>query len=135
MKYIARYGPRLVQREYEQAMVELHSHTLPPREKLDEDFVRRRELDLNIDYRLGTAFPAERRDELWRIQKRIEKKRLRLAASWLAALVEPRQFIGSANRVAKFVVAEYGKVLAPDELEAYFGADEVAYPSLPLDDG
>ncbi|HTT12128.1 MAG TPA: hypothetical protein VMG60_14650 [Burkholderiaceae bacterium] len=133
MKHSFRHGPRLTQREYEQAVVELHSGAFAKNERNDA-FIGRRELDLNIDYRLGTAFPSERRDELWRIQRRIEKRRLRLSICWLAGRLVPRTFLARrANRVARFVVDEYAKALTPDELEAYFGADEVASPSLPVD--
>jgi hypothetical protein len=122
----------LTQREYERAVVALQGTASA--HPGDDDFIRRRELDLNIDYRLGTAFPPDRREALWRIQQRVEQRRLRLAASWLAAMLTPRLLLGRANRIARFVVDEYAKVLTPDELEAYFGVDMVANPSLPLDD-
>ena len=133
MKNPPQHGRRLTQREYERAVVALHGEARAGQAG-DEALVRRRELDLNIDYRLGAAFPPERRDALWQIQQRIEQKRLRLAASWMAAMFTPRMLHGRANRIARFLVDEYGKVLTPDELGAYFGADEVVNPSLPLDD-
>lgn len=133
MRYPPQHGRRLTQREYERAVVALHGEARTGRAG-DEALIRRRELDLNIDFRLGTAFPAERRDALWQIQQRIERKRLRLAASWMAAMFTPRLLQGQVNRIARILVDEYGKVLTPNELEAYFGADEVPNPSLPLDD-
>lgn len=127
------HGRRLTQREYERAVVALYGQARDGQAG-DEASVRRRELDLNIDYRLGTGFPPERRDALWQIQRRIEHKRLRLGASWMASMITSRILHGRANSIARFLVSEYGKVLTRDELEAYFGADEVANPSLPLDD-
>lgn len=124
------HGRRLTPREYERAVVALHSQ--PRAGNAGEDAgVRRGELDLNIDYRLGTAFPQELRDALWQIQQRIEQKRRRLAASWLVAMFTPRLREGHVNGIARLLVDEYSKVLSPEELKAYFDNDDPANPSLP----
>ena len=115
------HGRRLTQREYEQAIVGLYTSQPPAPGRAGDANVRRRELDLTIDHRLGIDFPPDRRDALWRIQQRIERKRLKLAASWLASLVMPRVLDKRANRVAQFVLREYAQVLTPEEMQAYFG--------------
>jgi hypothetical protein len=72
------HGPRLTDEEYEKRIIELH-RDLPPMPTKDQDReVRRLELDLAIDHRLGRDFPRERRDALWAVQQRVEKKRVRL---------------------------------------------------------
>lgn len=115
------HGRRLTQREYEQAIVGLHTSQPSAPHRAAEAQVRRRELDLMIDHRLGVDFPPDRREALWRIQQRIERRRLRLAAWWLASLVVPRALDKGANRVAQFVLDAYAQVLSPEEMHAYFG--------------
>jgi hypothetical protein len=115
------HGRRLTQREYEQAIVALYTSQPSALEPDAVARVRRRELDLTIDHRLGTEFPSDRRDALWQIQQRIERKRLRLLASWLASLAVPRLIDKRANQVAQFVLDEYAQVLTPEEMRAYFG--------------
>lgn len=112
------HGRRLTQREYEQAIVDLH--TAAP-DRSGEARTRRRELDLTIDHRLGVDFPAERREALWRIQQRVEARRARLAAWWLVSLIAPRLLNRRASRVSSFVLDEYAKALTPEEMQAYFG--------------
>lgn len=126
------HGPRLTLREYERAIVDLHSGAAPEGRRGDEERIKRRELDLTIDFRLGTRFPAHRRAKLWRTQQLINKKHARFAASWVADFLMQHLLHRRANIIARFVVDQYAKVLTGDELEAYFGADEVRRPSLPL---
>jgi hypothetical protein len=128
------YGPRLSQREYEQRIAELYSGTPPVPSREEDESLRRRELDLTIDYRLGADFPAARREALWHIQQRVEKKRLRLTLHWLSSLLSRLWLYKRANRVAKYIVDEYGKVLNKEELRAYFGAEESDSPALPIDE-
>ena len=116
-----KHGRRLTQREYEQAIVGLHTSPLSASDRAAESHTRRRELDLMIDHRLGIDFPPDRRDALWLVQQRVNSKRLRLAAWWLASLVMPRMLDKRANRVAQFVLHEYAKVLTSEEMRAYFG--------------
>lgn len=126
------HGRRLSQREYEVAIADLHSH--PTAAKNDRDaYVRRRELDITIDFRLGINFPASRRDDLWRVQQSIEERRLKSTAMWIVGALTPKRLFTGANGVAKFVVDQYATVLTAEELRAYFGSEEVRYPSLPFD--
>lgn len=127
------HGPRLSQREYEKRIVALYTGLPPSPGKEQEARIRRQELDLTIDHRLGRNFPQARRDVLWEIQQRVEKKRARLTLSWLTRLVSGKLLYRRANKVAQFVVDEYAKVLTPEELHAYFGKEEAKHPTLPID--
>jgi hypothetical protein len=127
------HGPRLSQREYERRIAELYSGLPAVPSKEEEIRLRRRELDLTIDYRLGQDFPRERREALWEIQRRVERKRLQLGLHWLAHFISSKWLYNRANKVAKFVVDEYAKVLTKEELRAYFGPEDSEQPTLPVD--
>ena len=127
------YGSRLSQREYERRIAELYSELVPVPSKEEEKRLRRCELDLTIDYRLGQNFPRDRRETLWKIQQRVEKKRLRLGLHWILQVISGKWLYKRANKVAQFVVDEYAKVLSKEELHAYFGPEESERPSLPID--
>lgn len=120
-----KHGIRLTRREFEDAIANLYQR------EADEEAIQRRELDLTIEYRLGTQFPADRREQLWQVHQRIEKYRLRLAAKWLAGVVVAKWRRRQGTRMAQVVINEYAKVLTPEELIMYFGSDEVGNPSLP----
>ena len=133
MKNNIGHGPRLSDREYEKLIVELYSGLPPIPSKQKEASVRRRELDLTIDYRLGQDFPKERRDALWDIQQRVEKRRLRLVFHWLLHFISYRWVYARANKLAGYLVDEYSKVLTKDELQAFFDLRENEQPTLPID--
>lgn len=127
------HGARLSEREYEMRIVELHAGLPPaPGQEAQQD-ISRRELDLAIDYRLGQDFPSERREALWNIQQRVEKKRLRLMLHWLLHFISYRWLYGRANKLAGYLVDEYAKVLTKDELQAFFGLGENEQPTLPIE--
>lgn len=127
------HGPRLSEREYERRIVELYSGLPPSPGKQLQEHIRRCELDLNIDCRLGRDFPHERREALWDIQQRIEKNRFRLILPWLFHSISYKWLHQDANKLARHLVEEYSKVLTKEELEAYFGSAESKNPILPLD--
>lgn len=126
------HGPRISAEEYEQRIIDLHS-THSPTSRAQEREVQRKELDLAIDHRLGTHFPAERRDALWAAQERIDKKRLRLMFKYLFRRFLARGLAREAQGVARELVQEYGRVLSPAELEDFLGREEVRDPALPID--
>ncbi|HEX5336900.1 MAG TPA: hypothetical protein VFW53_00505 [Gallionella sp.] len=127
------HGPRLSQREYEKCIVALYSELPNARDRQQKREARRRELDLTIDFRLGKEFPKERRDALWDIQQRVESKRLMLMLYWLLRFISHKWLYQKANRVARYVIDEYAKVLSREELQAYFGTEECENPSLPIE--
>jgi len=127
------HGSRLSDREYEQQIVALYDGLQPSPGKETEAKIHRRELDLTIDHRLGKDFPEARRDELWNIQQRVEKKRLRLMFHWLLHFISYRWLYARANKLAGYLVDEYAQVLTKDELQAFFDLGENERPALPID--
>lgn len=127
------YGPRLTNEEYEKRIVELQRGlpTLPDR-RLDEE-VRRQQLDLAIDHRLGCNFPMARREALWAIQQRVETRRLRLAFKYLLKKLFRKALVSGAQNLAGYMVEEYAKELTGAELRSFFDLREGERPELPVD--
>ena len=127
------YGQRTSDDEYERRILDLY-RSLPPLPSPDQDRdVRRQELDLAIDHRLGRNFPAERRAALWAVQQRVEKKRLRLGMKYLLRRLKARLFTHDAQSLAGYVSEEYGKVLSPEELNRFLDLKNDEPPALPVD--
>ncbi|MCY3749767.1 MAG: hypothetical protein OXG54_00030 [Gammaproteobacteria bacterium] len=127
------FGPCLSIEEYEKKIHDLYSQ-LPPEPSREEDkSVRRQELELTIDHRLGRNFPQERREALWTIQQQVERKRLLLLGRYLLKRIFPSSISKGAQRLANGVVKEYSKVLNQREIESFFGEDEARRPTLPIE--
>ena len=127
------YGPRLTDDEYERRIIELH-RGLPPMPTTDQDReVRRRELELAIDHRLGRDFPRERREALWAAKERVEKKRLWLGVKFLVKKLFSQNVNREAQGLAGYMVDEYATVLNTAELESFFGLKKGQRPVLPID--
>jgi hypothetical protein len=129
------YGPRLSDEEYDRAIVTLHEK-LPAMPTREEDrTARRTELDLAIDHRLGRRFPQAKRDALWQVVQRVERRRLRLIGRHLVSRVLPfgrRERERAGQGLAGVLVEQFSQVLSDRELESFF---ELAGspPSLPVD--
>jgi len=133
MPEVSDHGPRLTDEEYERRIIEIH-RGLPPLPTEEQDrLVRRMELDLAIDHRLGRGFPQERRELLWAIQQRVEKKRLRLALTYPFRWLFAKRLARGAQGLADYLVDEYAKVLTQTELRTFFGLEEGQQPALPID--
>jgi hypothetical protein len=122
------HGPVLSDAEYERRIVRLYEDMPAKPSKEFDAHIRRRELDLQIDHRLGCLFPPERRDALWEAQQRVESRRLRLAIVSLTRAVLPRNLGRGASRLAGFAVDEYAKVLSPEELQRFVAPGDGAKP-------
>jgi len=133
MKQELDYGPRLTDDEYEQRIIELHRGLPPMPTKAQDEAIRRRELELAIDHRLGRNFPPERRAALWAVRQRVEKKRLRFAFRHLLRRLFGGPVAPSAQRLAGDLMDEYAKVLSAPELERFLGVREGGRPALPID--
>lgn len=133
MKTELDHGLCLSGEEYDKRIVELHAILPPTLSPEMERQVRRKEMEIAIDYRLGCNFPKHRRDQLWEVQERVEKRRGRLMFKYLFRRFFSKVFAHSAQNLAGYVVDEYAKVLSREELEKYFGKDEVRNPALPID--
>ncbi len=127
------HGPRLSGKEYEKRIVELQRDLPPLPSREQERQVQRQELELAIDHRLGRDFPLHRREALWAINKRVDKKRLRLMFKYFLRRFLAKSFARDAQGLAGFLVDEYSKVLSEAELESFFGKEEARNPSLPMD--
>jgi hypothetical protein len=131
---VCSYGPRLTGEEYDRRIVALHSGlpAIPSREQ--DRQVRRAALDLAVDHRLGRDFPRDRRNALWAVQDRLDRKRAKLMAAYLLKRLFGQSLAPQARGLAGYVVDQYATVLNPSELESFFGAEEVRSPGLPVDD-
>jgi hypothetical protein len=115
------HGPRLSTAEYERRLVALYSGR-PAMPSLDEqEFLRRQELEFAIDHRLGTGFPADRRDAMWAVAQRVEKHRLAFGLKRLVSGLAHRALPAGARGLVRRLRSEYAAVLSPDELEAFLG--------------
>jgi len=127
------HGPRLTDDEYFKKITELHGNLPPSPTREQERRVRRQELELAIDHRLGRDFPFHRREALWAIQQRVERKRLRLIFKYFLRKLFTKSLARDAQGLASYLIDEYSKVLSKTELEDFFGAEEVRHPILPID--
>jgi hypothetical protein len=122
------HGERLSGSEYDRRVVELHEGLPPNPPKEVQRQLRRAELELAIDHRLGRDFPPERREALWKIQEQVERRRKRLVFRLLSNIVRTGSLERAADRLAQDTVAAYGRVLTPAELDAFFGEAETRDP-------
>lgn len=127
------HGPRLSDEEYDRLIVELHGNLPANPTKAQDRQTRRQELDLAIDHRLGRNFPHSRREALWAIQERIERKRIKLIFKYILKRVFSKSLAREAQGLAGYLVDEYAKVLNNIELENFFGTEEARRPALPID--
>lgn len=127
------HGPRLSGEEYDRAIVALYSGMPPAPSRQQQRELRRRELDLAIDYRLGRNFPRSRRDALWAVQQKVERRRLRLMFKYLLRRLFAKSLIRDAQGLAGYLVEAYATVLDQAELEQFFGREEARHPALPID--
>lgn len=129
------FGKRLTEDEYQKAITDLYQK--PPLSisaEAWEQKVRRREFDLTIDHRLGLNFPEDRRNELWKIQEKIDKQRYYLTFKYLFRKIFAKQIVRDVQGLAGVLVDEYAKILTPEELQQYFGLRPGERPVLPIDD-
>ncbi len=125
------HGPRLSGEEYDKGIITLHSNLPPAPSRGQQRRVRRQELELAIDHRLGHDFPFGRREALWAIQQRVERKRFRLIFWHFLKRFSPKSLARRAQGLSSYLVEEYAKELSESELQCYFGAEEARRPALP----
>ena len=109
---VANYGPRLTQAQYDQRICSLPRNPLT---REDELAIKRETMDISIDYKLGQNFPADRREQLWAVQKKFEKNfTLNLVK---AVVTSPWDIFGG---LSKPMVRGFAKVLTFDETKQFF---------------
>ena len=127
------YGPRLTDQDHARLVRDLYLG-IPAMPLRDFDrTIRRKELDLAIDHRLGCDFPQDRREAMWAVAERVERKRGRLIFRHLVRRLLPHSLANGANGLAGFMVDEYAKVLSPAELQEFFDLLPGERPVLPID--
>lgn len=135
MKDASYHGSHLTDEEYERRIHKLYSGLPSMPTKEQEMKVRHLELELAIDHRLGVDFPKERREALWAIQQRVEKKRLQLAFRYLFRRFFAKRLVRDTHGLANYLIDEYAKVLTKTELESFFQFQDGVRPVLPIDMG
>ncbi|TSA50657.1 MAG: hypothetical protein D4R48_01005 [Nitrosomonadales bacterium] len=127
------YGLRLSDEEYDERIIELHRGMPLTFSKEQELKIRQQELELAIEHRLGRDFPRSKREALWAIQQKVDKKRFRLIFKYMLRKFFASSLARDAQGLAGYLVHEYAKVLSQKELESFFGAEESRHPALPID--
>ena len=127
------YGPHLSDEEYDEQIIELHRGMPPTLSREQELQIRRQELELAIEHRLGRDFPRPKREALWAIQQKVDKKRFRLIFKYILRKFFASSLARDAQGLAGYLVHEYAKVLSKKELESFFGVEEAHHPALPID--
>lgn len=117
------HGQKLTPAEYERAVISLYQSALGTGDTAEERrSLRRSELNLQIDHRLGVDFPQFRREEMWRIQEQAERRRLRNLAKSLLVRLLPRSFaLSRLSRLTDLLISDYSRVLTPEELRDFLG--------------
>ncbi len=123
MTDIPNHGRRLSEDEYQRSIVSLYSDIQTNNPRDQQQLIRRKELDLTIDFRLGVDFPQERREALWSVQQSIEKRRIFLMAGWLLRKLFSNLLNQQSKSMADYIVNQYSKVLTSSEMCAFFGED------------
>jgi len=106
--------------------------------KEEDREIRRKELNLAIDHRLGIKFPQNRRDQLWEVKEHVERRRLSLGLKYVFKKVLMRKavskgLVDKANGLAGIMVDEFAKILNTQELYRFFQLKPGEQPSLPVD--
>lgn len=111
------YGQKLDAREYQRRVLELYERPGQLLTGRQQTMLRRRELELTIDHKLGVDFPLERREALWKAQQRLHRRHVPVLLLWLVG-----KAFGSKKSVEEpmyeLVLREYGRVLSSSELSA-----------------
>lgn len=119
---VTSYGSRTSGAEFDRSIKALYENAPSMPSPEEEKELRRRELDLMIDHRLGRDFPKSRRDKLCSLQERMDKRWLLHS---LTLLVKRRLglFSSSGKELADALRSDYSEVLTPDELRAFLDDD------------
>lgn len=111
--------------EYDRRVVQLHEQLPEKATARQRESVKRAELELMIDHKLGLDFPAARREALWDVQQRIDRKRFRLLAAGIIDKLLPGFLTCRSHHMAQTAIDLYATVLDDDELKRFFGAAEM----------
>lgn len=134
MTQAVNFGPRLSGEEYERRVVALYSGAPSlPDENQDRE-LRRRELDLQIDHRLGVDFPPERRERLFEVQCGLDQVGLGSLIRYALGRVMPSFLVRHAHFLADDTARAYAEVLSEEELRQFLDLEEgKAVRGMPVD--
>lgn len=113
------FGRKLSGEEYERRVVALYSGAPPLPDDNQDRALRRRELDLQIDHRLGVDFPAERREKLFEVQCGLDQAGVGSVIRYALGRVMPSFLLRHARFLADDTVRAYAKVLSDEELKEF----------------
>jgi hypothetical protein len=117
------HGPRISLDEYNRRVLALQELSGPMPTAAQDRERMWQELNLMIDYRLGTAFPRDRRERLWVLRKELERKRLRLGLWMLVKRVFSGREKPNREWSGDLIIRHYSKALDPEELKAFLELD------------
>lgn len=128
------FGRRISGEEYDRRVAELYNGVpAVPDEKLDLE-LRRRELDLQIDHRLGVEFPVERRKRLFEVQRELDRVGPVSLLRYALGLVMPWFLLRHSRLLARDTVRAYAKVLSEEELRQFLDLEAgTPVPGMPVD--
>jgi hypothetical protein len=113
------FGRKLSGEEYERSVVALYSGAPPLPDENQDRALRRRELDLQIDHRLGVDFPVERREKLFEVQCGLDQVGPGSLIRYALGRLMPSFLVRHARSLAEETVQAYAKVLSEDELRQF----------------
>lgn len=125
------YGRRMSEHEYAERMSGLFEKVKAKSTQGESDLAlferyRDAEFDLTVEYRLGVDFPAARREALRAIIKRARGESELLKQEYLGGRLSASEFAERMEAATAALTQACGSVLSPEELKAYFGAEEGA---------
>jgi hypothetical protein len=115
------YGARLSLDEYERRLVALQSRAPSRPSRAERARLDRAELDLFIDRRLGTAFPGDRRQALWAVQREVRRQWPRLLLGHLLSRLLPKPQSVVRPGPPGFMRRLYAKILDDEDLDRFLG--------------
>lgn len=117
------FGVRLTQAEYERRVRSLYAGG--PAIPTEEQATKRAQIELHllIDYHLGMDFPKSRREQLWKVKRKLDARRLwLLVRGFLSSPTDP------GTGMMRSYVRAFSRVLSTKELRAFLdlSADDLA---------
>jgi hypothetical protein len=91
---------------------------------------RERELELTIDFRLGTDFPEELRQALKILQRQVLRRMEELKSSLASGKMAANDYGQAIQRLVAQMGTKLAELLSKEEMEAFCGQ---GFPGIPLD--
>jgi len=109
------YGPTITQQQLEARVLALHNNAPPIPTPQQDRRIRHGELNAMIDHKLGVEFPVDRRERLWDVQQRLDRKRLlHVLKGFITNPLSPSEALDKPK------IRGFAQVLNENELQAFF---------------